>query len=213
MQSLLTRNISAPSALKNSLSLFSKQSLLSVKNSIIQKNSLSVKSTPIPLNQKPLSTYKPNQNRNYAIFSKNVKAPQKKVSKQPPLKKVLVVGSGGLSIGQAGEFDYSGSQAIKALKEENIKTVLVNPNIATIQTGKGLADTVYFLPINPEYLEYIIQKERPDGILLTFGGQSALNCGIQLDETGVLKKYNVRVLVPQFTLYNYLKIVIYLLMP
>ncbi|OUM59821.1 hypothetical protein PIROE2DRAFT_68290 [Piromyces sp. E2] len=108
--------------------------------------------------------------------------------------KVLVVGSGGLSIGQAGEFDYSGSQAIKALKEENIKTVLVNPNIATIQTGKGLADTVYFLPINPEYLEYIIQKERPDGILLTFGGQSALNCGIQLDESGVLKKYNVRVL-------------------
>ncbi|ORX77122.1 large subunit of carbamoyl-phosphate synthase [Anaeromyces robustus] len=195
MQSLLTRNITAPSALKNSLSIFSKQSLLNnVKNSIVQKNSLSSKINPIPLNQKPLSFYKPNQQRNYAIFSKNVPTPQKKVSKQPPLKKVLVVGSGGLSIGQAGEFDYSGSQAIKALKEENIKTVLVNPNIATIQTGKGLADTVYFLPINPEYLEYIIQRERPDGILLTFGGQSALNCGIQLDETGVLKKYNVRVL-------------------
>jgi len=194
MQSLLTRNITAPSAIKNSLSLFSKQSLLSVKNSIIQKNTISTKSNVIPLNQKPLSFYKPNQQRNYAIFSKNVPKPQKKVSKQPPLKKVLVVGSGGLSIGQAGEFDYSGSQAIKALKEENIKTILVNPNIATIQTGKGLADTVYFLPINPEYLEYIIQRERPDGILLTFGGQSALNCGIQLDETGVLKKYNVRVL-------------------
>jgi len=194
MQSLLTKNITAPSALRNGLSLFSKQSLLNVKNSIVQKNSLSIKSNIIPLNQTPLSFYKPNQKRNYAIFSKNVPKPQKKVSKQPPLKKVLVVGSGGLSIGQAGEFDYSGSQAIKALKEENIKTVLVNPNIATIQTGKGLADTVYFLPINPEYLEYIIQKERPDGILLTFGGQSALNCGIQLDETGVLKKYNVRVL-------------------
>jgi carbamoyl-phosphate synthase large subunit len=194
MQSLLTRNITAPSALKNSLSLFSKQSLLNVKNSIIQKNSFSLKTNTVPLNQKPLSSYKPNEKRNYAIFSKNVPKPQKKVSKQPPLKKVLVVGSGGLSIGQAGEFDYSGSQAIKALKEENIKTVLVNPNIATIQTGKGLADTVYFLPINPEYLEYIIQKERPDGILLTFGGQSALNCGIQLDESGVLKKYNVRVL-------------------
>jgi len=194
MQSLLTRNITAPSALKNSLSLFSKQSLLNVKNSIIQKNSFSLKTNTVPLNQKPLSSYKPNEKRNYAIFSKNVPKPQKKVSKQPPLKKVLVVGSGGLSIGQAGEFDYSGSQAIKALKEENIKTVLVNPNIATIQTGKGLADTVYFLPINPEYLEYIIQKERPDGILLTFGGQSALNCGIQLDESGVLRKYNVRVL-------------------
>jgi len=194
MQSLLTRNITAPSALKNSLSLFSKQSLLNVKNSIIQKNSFSLKTSTVPLNQKPFTSYKPNEKRNYAIFSKNVPKPQKKVSKQPPLKKVLVVGSGGLSIGQAGEFDYSGSQAIKALKEENIKTVLVNPNIATIQTGKGLADTVYFLPINPEYLEYIIQKERPDGILLTFGGQSALNCGIQLDESGVLKKYNVRVL-------------------
>ncbi|ORY45401.1 large subunit of carbamoyl-phosphate synthase [Neocallimastix californiae] len=194
MQSLLTRNIATPNAIKNSLSLFSKHSLLSVTNSIVQKSSLSIKSNVIPLNQKPLSFYKPNQQRNYAIFSKNVQKSQKKVSKQPPLKKVLVVGSGGLSIGQAGEFDYSGSQAIKALKEENIKTVLVNPNIATIQTGKGLADTVYFLPINPEYLEYIIQRERPDGILLTFGGQSALNCGIQLDETGVLKKYNVRVL-------------------
>jgi len=194
MQSLLTRNIATPNAIKNSLSLFSKHSLLSVTNSIVQKSSLSIKSNVIPLNQKPLSFYKPNQQRNYAIFSKNVQKSHKKVSKQPPLKKVLVVGSGGLSIGQAGEFDYSGSQAIKALKEENIKTVLVNPNIATIQTGKGLADTVYFLPINPEYLEYIIQRERPDGILLTFGGQSALNCGIQLDETGVLKKYNVRVL-------------------
>ncbi|KAJ3130486.1 carbamoyl-phosphate synthase (glutamine-hydrolyzing) cpa2 [Nowakowskiella sp. JEL0407] len=115
--------------------------------------------------------------------------------KNPPLAfKVVVVGSGGLSIGQAGEFDYSGSQAIKALKEEGVHTILVNPNIATIQTGKDLADTVYFLPINPEYIEYVIQRERPDGILLTFGGQSALNCGVALDKLGVLEKYNVRVL-------------------
>ncbi|KAJ1551815.1 carbamoyl-phosphate synthase (glutamine-hydrolyzing) cpa2 [Nowakowskiella sp. JEL0078] len=115
--------------------------------------------------------------------------------KNPPLAyKVLVVGSGGLSIGQAGEFDYSGSQAIKALKEEGVHTILVNPNIATIQTGKDLADTVYFLPINPEYIEYVIERERPDGILLTFGGQSALNCGVALDKLGILEKYDLKVL-------------------
>ncbi|KAF9304122.1 carbamoyl-phosphate synthase (glutamine-hydrolyzing) cpa2 [Mortierella antarctica] len=110
------------------------------------------------------------------------------------VKKVLVVGSGGLTIGQAGEFDYSGSQAIKALKESNIETVLVNPNIATIQTSHALADTVYFLPVTPEYLEHIIERERPDGILLTFGGQTALNCGIQLDKMGVFDRLNVKVL-------------------
>ncbi|KAG9319502.1 hypothetical protein KVV02_008611 [Mortierella alpina] len=110
------------------------------------------------------------------------------------VKKVLVVGSGGLTIGQAGEFDYSGSQAIKALKESNIQTVLVNPNIATIQTSHALADTVYFLPVTPEYLEYIIERERPDGILLTFGGQTALNCGIQLDKMGIFDRMNVKVL-------------------
>ncbi|KAG0306700.1 carbamoyl-phosphate synthase (glutamine-hydrolyzing) cpa2 [Dissophora globulifera] len=110
------------------------------------------------------------------------------------VKKVLVVGSGGLTIGQAGEFDYSGSQAIKALKESNIETVLVNPNIATIQTSHALADTVYFLPVTPEYLEYIIERERPDGILLTFGGQTALNCGIQLDKMGIFDRLNVKVL-------------------
>ncbi|KAF9438689.1 carbamoyl-phosphate synthase (glutamine-hydrolyzing) cpa2 [Entomortierella beljakovae] len=110
------------------------------------------------------------------------------------VKKVLVVGSGGLTIGQAGEFDYSGSQAIKALKESNIETVLVNPNIATIQTSHALADTVYFLPVTPEYLEYIIERERPDGVLLTFGGQTALNCGIQLDKMGVFDRLNVKVL-------------------
>ncbi len=110
------------------------------------------------------------------------------------IKKVLVLGSGALKIGEAGEFDYSGSQAIKALKEEGIKTILVNPNIATIQTSKFLADDVYFLPVNAFFVEKIIAKERPDGILLSFGGQTALNCGIDLGKAGVLRKYNVRIL-------------------
>ncbi|KAJ2861951.1 carbamoyl-phosphate synthase (glutamine-hydrolyzing) cpa2 [Coemansia aciculifera] len=110
------------------------------------------------------------------------------------VKKVLVVGSGGLSIGQAGEFDYSGSQAIKALKESNIETVLVNPNIATVQTSHELADHVYFSPVTPQYLAQIIERERPDGIMLAFGGQTALNCGVQLNKMGVLDKFNVRVL-------------------
>lgn len=109
-------------------------------------------------------------------------------------KKVLILGSGGLSIGQAGEFDYSGSQAIKALKEEKIQTVLINPNIATVQTSPGLADKVYFLPITPYYVEEVIKSERPDGILLTFGGQTALNCGVALQQTGVLERYGVAVL-------------------
>uniref|UniRef100_A0A671UB25 Carbamoyl-phosphate synthetase 2, aspartate transcarbamylase, and dihydroorotase n=1 Tax=Sparus aurata TaxID=8175 RepID=A0A671UB25_SPAAU len=109
-------------------------------------------------------------------------------------RKVLILGSGGLSIGQAGEFDYSGSQAIKALKEENIQTVLINPNIATVQTSKGLADKVYFLPITPEYVTQVIKNERPDGVLLTFGGQTALNCGVELTKLGVLEKYAVKVL-------------------
>uniref|UniRef100_A0A3P8ZFQ1 Multifunctional protein CAD n=1 Tax=Esox lucius TaxID=8010 RepID=A0A3P8ZFQ1_ESOLU len=109
-------------------------------------------------------------------------------------RKVLILGSGGLSIGQAGEFDYSGSQAIKALKEENIQTVLINPNIATVQTSKGLADKVYFLPITPEYVTQVIKNERPDGVLLSFGGQTALNCGVELTKRGILKKYSVSVL-------------------
>ncbi|XP_065112262.2 multifunctional protein CAD isoform X2 [Paramisgurnus dabryanus] len=112
-------------------------------------------------------------------------------------RKVLILGSGGLSIGQAGEFDYSGSQAIKALKEENIQTVLINPNIATVQTSKGLADKVYFLPLTPEYVIQVIKNERPDGVLLTFGGQTALNCGVELTKQGVLEKYKVRVLGTQ----------------
>jgi carbamoyl-phosphate synthase large subunit len=110
------------------------------------------------------------------------------------LKKVLVLGSGALKIGQAGEFDYSGSQALKALREEGIRSVLVNPNIATIQTSEGIADQVYFLPVTPYFVEEIIKKERPDGILLAFGGQTALNCGTELYQKGLLDKYGVQVL-------------------
>lgn len=108
--------------------------------------------------------------------------------------KVLIIGSGGLSIGQAGEFDYSGSQAIKALREESIQTVLINPNIATVQTSKGLADKVYFLPLLPSYVEQVIRSERPDGVLLTFGGQTGLNCGVELQKRGVFDKYGVKIL-------------------
>ena len=110
------------------------------------------------------------------------------------LKKVIVLGSGALKIGQAGEFDYSGSQALKALKEEGIHTVLLNPNIATIQTSEGIADKVYFLPITPYFVEEVIKKEQPDGILLAFGGQTALNCGTELYLSGTLAKYGVQVL-------------------
>jgi len=109
-------------------------------------------------------------------------------------EKVLVLGSGGLKIGQAGEFDYSGSQALKALREEGVRTVLINPNIATIQTSEGMADATYFLPVTPEFVRKVIEKERPDGILLSFGGQTALNCGIALHDEGTLYKYGVDVL-------------------
>ena len=112
----------------------------------------------------------------------------------PPAQRVLLLGSGGLSIGQAGEFDYSGSQAIKALKEMRCKVILINPNIATVQTSQGMADKIYFLPVTPDIVTEIIEKERPDSILLQFGGQTALNCGVELDRSGVLAKYNVRVL-------------------
>ena len=110
------------------------------------------------------------------------------------IKKVLLLGSGALKIGQAGEFDYSGAQALKALKEEGIHSVLINPNIATVQTSQGVADTVYFQPVQADFVERVIEKERPDGILLSFGGQTALNCGVELYERGVLEKYNVKVL-------------------
>ena len=114
--------------------------------------------------------------------------------KDPNIKKVLLLGSGALKIGEAGEFDYSGSQALKALREEGIETVLINPNIATVQTSEGVADQIYFLPVQPYFVERVIEKERPDGILLSFGGQTALNCGVKLYESGVLEKYGVRVL-------------------
>ena len=110
------------------------------------------------------------------------------------VKKVLLLGSGALRIGQAGEFDYSGSQAIKALKEEGISTVLINPNVATVQTSQGVADKVYFLPVECEFVTRIIEKERPDGVLLSFGGQTALNCGVELHRAGVFAQYGVRVL-------------------
>ncbi|HOW41493.1 MAG TPA: carbamoyl-phosphate synthase (glutamine-hydrolyzing) large subunit, partial [Bacteroidales bacterium] len=110
------------------------------------------------------------------------------------IKKVIILGSGALKIGEAGEFDYSGSQALKALKEEGVKTVLINPNIATVQTSEGLADKIYFLPVTPYYVEEVIKKERPDGILLSFGGQTALNCGTELFRAGIYEKYKVRVL-------------------
>ncbi|MBD5304198.1 MAG: carbamoyl-phosphate synthase (glutamine-hydrolyzing) large subunit [Bacteroides sp.] len=110
------------------------------------------------------------------------------------IKKVLFLGSGALKIGEAGEFDYSGSQALKAMKEENIETVLINPNIATVQTSEGFADKIYFLPVTPYFVEKVIEKERPDGIFLAFGGQTALNCGVKLYESGVLEKYDVQVL-------------------
>ena len=113
---------------------------------------------------------------------------------QTTVRKVLLLGSGALKIGQAGEFDYSGAQALKALKEEGIHSVLINPNIATVQTSKDVADTVYFQPVTPEFVERVIEKERPDGILLSFGGQTALNCGVELYEKGVLEKYGVKVL-------------------
>ena len=110
------------------------------------------------------------------------------------IKKVLLLGSGALKIGEAGEFDYSGSQALKALREEGVQTVLINPNIATVQTSEGVADQIYFLPVQAHFVEKVIQKERPDGILLSFGGQTALNCGVELHKSGVLDKYGVRVL-------------------
>ena len=114
--------------------------------------------------------------------------------KDENIKKVLLLGSGALKIGEAGEFDYSGSQALKALREEGIETVLINPNIATVQTSEGVADQIYFLPVQPYFVEEVIKKEHPDGILLSFGGQTALNCGVELYRNGILDKYNVKVL-------------------
>ena len=114
--------------------------------------------------------------------------------KENNIKKVLLLGSGALKIGEAGEFDYSGSQALKALKEEGIETILINPNIATVQTSEGVADQIYFLPVTPYFVEKVIRKERPEGIMLAFGGQTTLNCGVALYREGILEKYNVKVL-------------------
>ena len=108
--------------------------------------------------------------------------------KDENIKKVLLLGSGALKIGEAGEFDYSGSQALKALHEEGIETVLINPNIATVQTSEGVADRIYFLPVQPYFVERVIQKEHPDGVLLSLGGQTALNGGVELEQTGVFAK-------------------------
>lgn len=116
------------------------------------------------------------------------------------IKKVLILGSGALKIGEAGEFDYSGSQALKAIKEEGIQTVLINPNIATVQTSEGVADTVYFLPVTPFFVEKVIEKERPEGILLAFGGQTALNCGVALYQSGVLENITFVYWVPRYRL-------------
>lgn len=144
-----------------------------------------------------LDAVKNNKNANFNVKKRIIEelefAPGQDVQIIHP-KKVLILGSGGLSIGQAGEFDYSGSQAIKALKEEHIQTILINPNIATVQTSRGMADKVYFLPITPEYVEQVIKVERPHGVLLTFGGQTALNCGVELVKTGVFEKYDVKIL-------------------
>ena len=128
------------------------------------------------------------KSKKYAIFGAQI------LTMKEDIKKVIILGSGALKIGEAGEFDYSGSQALKALKEEGVKTVLINPNIATVQTSEGLADKIYFLPVTPYYVEEVIKKEKPDGILLSFGGQTALNCGTELFRAGIYEKYKVRVL-------------------
>ena len=124
----------------------------------------------------------------------NLWCKKRETSMKENIKKVLLLGSGALKIGEAGEFDYSGSQALKALKEEGIETVLINPNIATVQTSEGVADKIYFLPVTPYFVEKVIDKERPDGVLLSFGGQTALNCGVALYKEGVFEKYGARVL-------------------
>ncbi|KAG8749629.1 carbamoyl-phosphate synthase (glutamine-hydrolyzing) cpa2, partial [Serendipita sp. 396] len=129
-----------------------------------------------------------------SVLARKISAKVLPKLKRPDVRKVVIVGSGGLSIGQAGEFDYSGSQALKALKEEGVEAVLINPNIATWQTSHQLASEVYFLPVTVDYVAYVLEKERPDGVLLTFGGQSALNVGIALDKMGVLERLGIQVL-------------------
>ena len=177
---LLTRNTIRHAHLKLTLRSFKPTASL-----LIHKHTISTSTTSLA----SVIDHKPDL-KEYAQSGVFNKGPSKKID----VKKVLVVGSGGLSIGQAGEFDYSGSQAIKALKESSVETILINPNIATIQTSHFLADEVYYLPVTPEYISHILERERPDGILLTFGGQTALNVGIQLDKMGILERLGVKVL-------------------
>ena len=141
-----------------------------------------------------ITHYKQHRAKNIDICIKKIKMQSYKMPKKVMPKKVLLIGSGALKIGEAGEFDYSGAQALKALKEEEVETVLINPNIATVQTSEEIADHIYFLPITPHFVEEIIKKERPDGVLLTFGGQTALNCGIELYKNKIFDKYKVQIL-------------------
>lgn len=165
---------------------------MAAKRGVCNRSSLQCQNHHTWNHFKPISSKRLASTYEGGSLLKNFK--DKHAPKLVDVSKVLVIGSGGLSIGQAGEFDYSGSQAIKALKEAKKQSILVNPNIATNQTSHALADEVYFLPVTPEYVEYIIARERPDGILLTFGGQTGLNVGIELEKRGVFKKYGVKVL-------------------
>lgn len=174
IRSLIKRNVKS-----STLTRFNRSKLLSYQN--IKKFS----SLNVPLK---------NQQPTYAGAQLLKQFTDENAQKLVDVSKVLVIGSGGLSIGQAGEFDYSGSQAIKALKEANKKSILINPNIATNQTSHSLADEIYYLPVTAEYITYIIEREKPDGILLTFGGQTALNVGVKLEKMGVFERYGVKVL-------------------
>ena len=162
---------------------------LAIANALLRAPSITAQSSPLI---RFASTVNPDKAVSYV--GAGILNPRNSKEGLVDVKKVLVIGSGGLSIGQAGEFDYSGSQAIKALKEANKSSILINPNIATIQTSHALADEVYYLPVTPEYIIYIIEREQPDGILLTFGGQTGLNVGVQLDKMGVFERYGIKVL-------------------
>jgi carbamoyl-phosphate synthase large subunit len=166
--------------------------------SVVKSSVLSWAKVPAQFGKSPCSVVKSSVLSWAKVPAQLGKSPcpieQSSVLNQKTVRKVLLLGSGALKIGQAGEFDYSGAQALKALKEEGIHSVLINPNIATVQTSKDVADTVYFQPVTPAFVERVIEKERPDGILLSFGGQTALNCGVELYEKGVLEKYGVKVL-------------------
>ncbi|EER36213.1 carbamoyl-phosphate synthase arginine-specific large chain [Candida tropicalis MYA-3404] len=169
--------------------------MISIKSAVIQQFKISKKHVSLlHKNSFSIASYLKQQQLHYAGGDLLKNFTDEHAHKLVDVSKVLVIGSGGLSIGQAGEFDYSGSQAIKALKEANKQSILINPNIATNQTSHSLADEIYYLPVTAEYITYIIERERPDGILLTFGGQTGLNVGVQLDKMGVFDRYGVKVL-------------------